>query len=418
MIGRGVRCLEQVKGTSTIAAADEAAQRKDDMRIALYSHDALGLGHVRRNLAIARALTRHGASTLLVTGVREAGAFPAPDGIDYLTLPGYAKDAQGAYRPRFLNVTTDRLAALRAATMRAALAAYEPDVLIVDKHPLGLGGELVPALDALREQGTRCVLGLRDVLDRADRVRREWRDAGSEEAVRDRYAQVWIYGDPRVYDLVQRCSLGDAVRERARFTGYLGSGAAAPSAGETTAESDGSGRRLALCMVGGGADGYAVADTFARAPMPANTDGMVVTGPLMPDADRRMLRRRAGRHVEVVDFLPSPEAVIDRADSVVAMGGYNTVCELLAREKRTLIVPRVAPRLEQLIRSLSLGRHGVVDVAHPLRADVTTIGDWLAERPRAPRARAPIDLDGLRRLPALLDSVMSDGPMTTVSRAA
>lgn len=160
-------------------------------------------------------------------------------------------------------------------------------------------------------------------------------------------------------------------------------------------------------MVGGGADGYAVADTFARARMPANTDGMVVTGPLMPSADRRMLRRHAGPDVEVVGFLPSPDPVIDRADVVVAMGGYNTVCELLAREKRTLIVPRVKPRLEQLIRSLSLGRHGLVDVAHPARADSATIGDWLAHRQPAPAARAPVDLDGLRRLPGLLDSVVT-----------
>jgi predicted glycosyltransferase len=372
------------------------------VRIALYSHDALGLGHLRRNLAIARALTGRGASTLLVTGVREAGAFPAPDGVDYLTLPGYAKGGDGEYRSRFLNVTTQRLATLRAETMRVALQAFEPDVLIVDKHPLGLGGELVPALDALRGR-TRCILGLRDVLDRPDRVRREWVAAGSEEAVRERFAEVWIYGDPRVYDLVEQCSLGPAVRERARYTGYLGSDPAAPPPAESRTS-----RRLALCMVGGGEDGYALAEAFARAPMPPATDGMVVAGPRMPAAERRTLRRKAGRHVEVVDFLPAPDRVIDRADAVVSMGGYNTVCELLAREKRTLIVPRVAPRLEQLIRSRCLGRHEVLDVVHPTNANPATVGDWLAQRPRRASARACIDLDGLRRLPAMLDSVVAD----------
>jgi predicted glycosyltransferase len=372
------------------------------VRIALYSHDALGLGHLRRNLAIARALTGRGASTLLVTGVREAGAFPAPDGVDYLTLPGYAKDGDGEYRSRFLNVTTQRLATLRAETMRVALQAFAPDVLIVDKHPLGLGGELVPALDALRG-GTRCILGLRDILDRPDRVRREWVAAGSEAAVRDRFDEVWIYGDPRVYDLVERCSLGPAVRERARYTGYLGTDRSAPAPAESR-----TGRRLALCMVGGGEDGYALAEAFARAPMPPATDGIVVAGPRMPAAERRALRRKAGRHVEVVDFLTAPDRVIDRADVVVSMGGYNTVCELLAREKRTLIVPRVVPRQEQLIRSRCLGRHRVVDVVHPSAANPATVGDWLAQRPRRASARACIDLGGLRRLPALLDSVVAD----------
>jgi predicted glycosyltransferase len=301
------------------------------VRIALYSHDALGLGHLRRNLAIARALTGRRASTLVVTGVREAGPFPAPDGVDYLTLPGYAKGGDGGYRSRFLNVTTQRLATLRAETMRVALQAFSPDVLIVDKHPLGLGGELVPALDALRG-GTRCILGLRDILDRPDRVRREWVAAGSEAAVREHFDEVWIYGDPRVYDLVEQCSFGPAVRERARYTGYLGSDRSAPAPAESR-----TGRRLALCVV-----------------------------------------------------------------------GYNTVCELLAREKRTLIVPRVAPRQEQLIRSRCLGRHRVVDVVHPGAASPRTVGDWLAQRPRGASARASIDLGGLRRLPALLDSVVAD----------
>ena len=374
------------------------------MRIALYSHDALGLGHLRRNLAIARALSGRGASTLLVTGVREAGAFPAPRGVDYLTLPGWAKDGHGGYRPRHLDMTTQSLVTLRAETMRVALRAFAPDVLIVDKHPLGLDGELVPALDALHEQGTRCILGLRDVLDQPERARREWVAARSEEAVRDRFDAVWIYGDPRVYDLVERCSLGPAVRERARYTGYLGSGRSAPAAAESR-----TGRRLALCMVGGGEDGFALAEAFAQAPMPPATDGMVVTGPRMPAAQRRALRRKAGRQVEVVDFLPAPDRVIDRADVVVSMGGYNTVCELLARDKRTLIVPRVAPRLEQLIRSRCLGRRRVVDVVHPINASPAAIGDWLAQRPSRASARECIDLGGLRRLPALLDSVVADG---------
>lgn len=391
------------------------------MRIALYSHDALGLGHLRRNLAIARALTSDGAATLLVTGLREAGAFPAPAGVDYLTLPGYAKDSEGEYGPRFLNVSAQRLKALRAATMRAALLAFAPDVLIVDKHPLGLNGELVPALDVLREQGTRCVLGLRDVLDRADLVRREWVAAGSEQAVRERYSEVWIYGDPRVYDLVEECSLGEAVRERVRYTGYLGrDGGACPASASPWVDAS-SGRRLALCMVGGGEDGYALAEAFARAEMPPATDGMVVAGPLMPAAERRLLRRRAGRYVEVVDFMASPDRVLDRADVVVAMGGYNTVCELLAREKRTLIVPRVAPRIEQLIRSRCLERRGLVDVLHPVGADASTVGGWLARRPREVRPRASIDLDGLRRLPALLDRVLHDtvaGEMAAVDHAA
>ena len=40
-----------------------------------------------------------------------------------------------------------------------------------------------------------------------------------------------------------------------------------------------------------------------------------------------------------------------RAAGVVAMGGYNTFCEILSFDKPALIVPRTVPRLEQFIRA-------------------------------------------------------------------
>ena len=379
------------------------------MRIALYSHDALGLGHLRRNLVIAGALGQiEGVSTLLVTGCREASAFPAPEGVDYLSLPGFAKDPGGGYGPRFLRISNERLTRLRATTMCAALEAFAPDALIVDKHPLGLFGELEPALDRLAEMGTRCVLGLRDVLDQPEKVRAEWAGDDAERAVRERYDSVWVYGDPRVYDLVRECGLGDTVAERAHYTGYLGAGRVTAADHGDDPEVELPDGRVALCLVGGGQDGFSVAEAFASAAMPDDTHGVVVTGPLMPAAQREALRRRAGASVQVVDFLPNPAPLIDRADAVVAMGGYNTVCELLAKGKRSLIVPRVAPRAEQLIRARRLERRGHVDVLHPSRACASSIGGWLERPSRAPRrTRGPIDLDGLQRLPGLLRETLS-----------
>ena len=53
-------------------------------RIALYSHDTMGLGHIRRTSLLARALRRPplNAHVLLLSGIRESGAYPLPDGID------------------------------------------------------------------------------------------------------------------------------------------------------------------------------------------------------------------------------------------------------------------------------------------------------------------------------------------------
>jgi predicted glycosyltransferase len=39
---------------------------------------------------------------LLIAGMREAGAFAMPDGVDCLSLPAYAKAADGTYHARDL----------------------------------------------------------------------------------------------------------------------------------------------------------------------------------------------------------------------------------------------------------------------------------------------------------------------------
>ncbi len=49
-----------------------------------------------------------------------------------------------------------------------------------------------------------------------------------------------------------------------------------------------------------------------------------------------------------------------RAAGVVAMGGYNTFCEILSLNKRALIVPRRVPRMEQYIRTSKAAELGLV----------------------------------------------------------
>jgi predicted glycosyltransferase len=51
-----------------------------------------------------------------------------------------------------------------------------------------------------------------------------------------------------------------------------------------------------------------------------------------------------------------------RAAGVVAMGGYNTFCEILSFDKPALIVPRTTPRLEQAIRARRAAELGLVSV--------------------------------------------------------
>ena len=87
----------------------------------------------------------------------------------------------------------------RADIVLRTAERFRPDVLIVDKEPTGFQGEILPALEHLRGRGCRVVLGLRDVLDDAERLVPEWERKGASEAVRRFYDEIWIYGLPRIH---------------------------------------------------------------------------------------------------------------------------------------------------------------------------------------------------------------------------
>jgi len=395
-------------------------------RVAFYSHDTMGLGHMRRNLLLAQALQRSPlhAVVLMIAGAREASLLTAAAGVDCVALPSLRKDEQGQYHPRHLEVSLADLLALRAKTASAALEAFAPDVLIVDTVPRGALRELDPVLESLRGS-TRVVLGLRDVLDDPVTLRGEWARAESEEAVRRYYDAVWVYGDPAVYDPVREYGFAPDVVAKARYTGYLDQRVRLTFGGD---EDDGkdpiaalglSPGRLALCLVGGGQDGAALAQAFEGAELPPDTNGVLITGPYMPDPVRRRLARRAEQRPgrRVVSFMSEPARLLRAADHVVAMGGYNTVCEVLSFGKPALIVPRVKPRREQLIRAERLQALGLLDVLHPEDLSPAALTHWLA-RGRTPVRPAwqHIDFNGLSRVPRLLEDLLGFRPLRSARR--
>src|SRR5258708_4302194 len=154
-------------------------------RIALYSPGIVGLGHMRRSLLISQVLAAQGATILFLAESRHAGAFPMPHGIDCLTLPALSRKPDGI-RARYWEVPLPEILHLRQSTIQAALESFRPDVLIVDKLPRGVLRELDPSLELLHKKGhTRCVLGLRDVLDDAETVGKEWQSTADEQLIRD-----------------------------------------------------------------------------------------------------------------------------------------------------------------------------------------------------------------------------------------
>lgn len=380
----------------------------------MYSHDTMGLGHIRRNLLIAQALASPPirAEILLISGIRQAGSFALPPGVDLLTLPAYRKDADGRYHPHALGNDVAALVRLRASLIRAALVQFPSDLLIVDNVPQGALGELagLPA-EARRLAGTRCVLGLRDVLDHPGAVARQWRRQRNAEAIAAGFDHLWVYGETAVYDTASEYGFDDALRGKLEQIGYLDP-LEHHGAGATALPREIVGP-YSLCVVGGGQDGWQLAEAFARSRFPTGEQGVIVCGMRMPEDRRRLLAAiAAGRpNLRVLDFVTDPIALMREARQVVAMGGYNTVMELLALGCRALIVPRVRPRLEQWIRAERLAALGLIDVLHPDALSVQALGQWLASGDDGrPDVRTRLRFDGLARIRHRVQQWLAPGP--------
>jgi predicted glycosyltransferase len=118
------------------------------------------------------------------------------------------------------------------------------------------------------------------------------------------------------------------------------------------------------------------------------------------------LRQRTVGHprLRVLEFIPEPAALLQQADRVIAMGGYNTVTEVLCFEKPALIVPRAA---EQSVRAERLRDLGLVDVLHLDHLRPAALTEWLSRDVAAPQVHQRIDINGLARLPRLLEEVLA-----------
>jgi predicted glycosyltransferase len=85
------------------------------------------------------------------------------------------------------------------------------------------------------------------------------------------------------------------------------------------------------------------------------------------------------------------------------MGGYNTTTEILSYGKHTLLIPRVHPRKEQLIRANRLAEAGYIDMLHPDDLSVDRLSAWLCKDSSAyTEPDRKVDFNGLHRLPEFI----------------
>ncbi|MCH7710076.1 MAG: hypothetical protein IH903_00410 [Proteobacteria bacterium] len=403
----------------------EVTGGRADRRVLIYSHDSFGLGHLRRCLAIAHSLVaRHKKlSVLILSGSPIIGSFDFRARVDFVRVPGVIKLRNGEYTSLSLHISIEQTLELRASIICHTAQAFAPDIFIVDKEPLGLEGEVADTLRILKDGGTSLVLGLRDVMDEPDLLAPEWKRKNVLPALEDLYDQIWVYGLRHLWDPLDGLDLPATVRDKAVFTGYLRrelprQRVASPADGLVEGP-------FLLVTPGGGGDGEALVDWVLKAyeadpriPYPS----LVVFGPFMAPRRRAAFLKRIGGldKVEAITFDSHLEFLMAQSAGIVAMGGYNTFCEILSFDKPALIVPRMVPRREQFIRASRAQEMGLVRVLeddgnYDPAVMAAALGDLPSQKPPS-QVVVPGLLDGLANVNRLVDDHLE--PPSVIRQAA
>ncbi len=384
-------------------------------RIFFYSHDTVGLGHIRRTQKIANRLAGNNRSILIACASPVASTFLSEEGIEYLNLPGFTKLMTGEYIPRNLHVPISEFVDLRSSILLSAVMNFKPDVIIVDKEPLGVKQELRPALQYVREvmPETHIICGFRDILDDDKTISKEWERRDTAAALEELYDSIFVYGRKEIYDYSKEYScVTDKIASKIHYTGYVNPDSNREP-GANPAQFFPTKKPIVTVTMGGGGDGEDVIEhvlNLIQAKLcNSNFNLLLLTGPFIRPEIMEKVKSVESQFESFrsVRFVNNTEKIFKESDLIVTMGGYNTMCELVALGKYPLVIPRVVPRVEQLIRAKVFKERGLCDFIDPRELTAPLLAIKIEEMLEScPKPKAGFDISGLEKIEKYIEGAL------------
>jgi len=365
-------------------------------RALIWVQHLLGIGHLRRAVALAAALAESGAEVRCVSGGMPVAGLDT--GAARLLQLAAARVADARYR-ELLDAAgrpvDDAWRRARRRHLLAIFAAFRPHVVITETYPFGRGllrEELDALVAAVANADPRPLLlcSLRDIVEpRASVGRRERMVAHAREV----FDRVLVHVDPTVMRLEDSLPEARVLADRLTYTGYLASDPSAPGAArESHAE--------VLVSAGGGRVGEALLRAaLGAARASVGLTWRLLAGPGIADPAFEALRDAAPAGSVVERNRRDFGALLAACRVSVSQAGYNTMVDLLRARARAVVVPFAeAGELEQGIRARLFAARGLVRVLEPERLSATTLAAAVqsaaaSERPAADR----VALNGAER---------------------
>jgi predicted glycosyltransferase len=263
---------------------------------------------------------------------------------------------------------------IRKEVLKAALLNFNPDLFLVDNFPLGANGELLESLQMLKDNGCKSILGLRDILDAPEVVKKEWKKKKIYEVLKNFYEKIFIYGMQEIFDAIELYEMDQELAKKTTFTGFLTHISDVKSKQEL-----GVNGKLVLANGGGGGDAFPLFDTLIKIiPHFKEITFLLIFGPLMGKEDKETLQKRGKglQNLQFLNYLPNLSSYFKSADALITMCGYNSAAEIVSTSAKALVIPRTwrfgehqkkgetSEEKEQILRAESLANGGYIELLY------------------------------------------------------
>jgi predicted glycosyltransferase len=377
-----------------------------------YCQHSLGIGHLTRSFALARALAAR-FRVVFLNGGRLPPGVPVPEDMERIDLPPLGMDDGHTVVSRDGALDLEAARAQRRALIDAAVHRVRPAVLLVELFPFGrkkFASEILPMIRAARRQvgGPALVAcSLRDILV----------DARPDQAHHDERARwmtdrwfdaVLVHSDAGFARLQDSFHPRRPLRTPVFHTGYVVPSRDCDGREEPVAR----GEHL-LVSAGGGIVGeelfrtvLAARERLAR-PLPLR----IVAGPFLPEPAWRALCSRCEGVAGVTLLRHVPDMVVEMhaARASLSQCGYNTALDLVVSGVPALVSPyETATENEQRSRAEKLAALGALQCLPPGALEPASLAREIEALLRFTPRPAALALDGAQRSAEVLVSLLAD----------
>jgi predicted glycosyltransferase len=390
-------------------------QAASQPRIALYWHNGRSLGHTVRCATLGHALLNQ-IPTSIIVGITGAskGFELLPPAMDLIKIPSYLTydDTGGVRTTPVLTLAKKQFQRIRENLISTFVQDFQPHALIVDFHPEGKNGELIPTI--IDSPKTHKVLGLRGILGSPDETNRDFFNPRLIAFIQKHFSAIHVYIDQQVFRLEDYYAIPNSLSAMFKYIGYVTRPTLSTKAEARALLELAPGTRIIVISFGGGQGTEPIWQAILRSlpKIQKHFDyAYLSAGPYLESGAYERLRTQVSQHPEWTwtRLLHPLPAWIKASDFFIGSGGYNSLAEIIATGANALIIPRQLNEREQEIHATKLAKLNIFRIAHLdtiLSKDVSPLLEMCLKEPYPHDHKITIATNGARQSAQLIESII------------